>query len=211
MASNALRHIKGWIHGYPHAYRGLSNAYNSFRYLPLLIKRKLVAFGTPEADIEAFRQKPLDFEVAFPNVQDFSSLLGWLQRQGIEVREGFHALYLPPQPRLSDLFPSVVGFYPVNTGFKILKDLQPVDKAHYLRGDRQTHVRNTLIGPIACPWNPWNPRKVVPRGCISCSPTGRAILIFNPLTVMGISSTRLNWAVAFMWIFRTSAYQTAEP
>jgi PST family polysaccharide transporter len=85
-------------------------------------------------------QAPMTWEVPFPVCGSPDELINWLKAQGVEVSEGGHTFYIPPQERLSDIIPTIVGFYPPGTGFKVLKDFRHPSRARYLY-----RHRNSLI------------------------------------------------------------------
>jgi hypothetical protein len=69
------------------------------------------------------RQEVLTWKVNLPGGKS-NELREWLRRQGYAVNDGRHMLYLPPQPNLDRIFPSVKTAYPSTAGFKILKGSQ---------------------------------------------------------------------------------------
>jgi O-antigen/teichoic acid export membrane protein len=83
---------------------------------------------------------PITWDVPFPRRDSPGELIAWLREQGIEVSEGGHTFYIPPQQRLTDLIPSIVNFYPPGTGFKVLKDFRHPARASYLYNHRNTLI-----------------------------------------------------------------------
>jgi hypothetical protein len=94
------------------------------------------------------RQEPLTWDVAIPGVAP-GELRDWLRRRGCIVEEGKHTLYLPPQPALAHLLPSVVRAYPATAGFKILKDFRSPSASRYLTGTSKALVRDLITGAPA--------------------------------------------------------------
>jgi len=90
-------------------------------------------------------QQVITWDVPFPRLESPAELMTWLRAHDIKLHEGRHAIYLPPQEALTDLIPSVVGFYPPNSGFKILKDFLSPAEANYLNGN-PLFVRTMLVG-----------------------------------------------------------------
>ena len=92
-------------------------------------------------------QAAITWDVQLPSCDTPTELIGWLRNQGLEVREGGHTFYLPPQQGLNDIIPSVVNFYPPGSGFKILKDLRHPNQARYFYKHRRSLlVLGMLIG-----------------------------------------------------------------
>ncbi len=94
---------------------------------------------------ESIQQKALVWDASLPDCATAVELITWLRARGIELYEGGHTIYIPPQERLHEVIPSVVKFYPENSGFKILKDFRAPDEAAYLTKNR-TWMRNKIIG-----------------------------------------------------------------
>ena len=71
-----------------------------------------------------------------PEVADGDALAAWFRDRGLRVEEGWHAFYLPPQPGLAEALGEMVGAYPENAGFKVLKSMGDVQQARYIRSRR---------------------------------------------------------------------------
>ncbi len=141
--------VKAWLGPYDGAFRFASATYNSLRFSPIVLRRILrdairQRGGRPFTPL---RQRPLLWRVPLPAVADADALMALLRRWGIEFFSGLHAIYLPPQEKLAELFPAVVSSYPKQTGFKILRDMRPVEEAQYLYGDKNIPIRRWLVGP----------------------------------------------------------------
>ena len=81
-------------------------------------------------------QTEMTWDVPFPTFGAVSELINWLRSQGLNVSEGGHTIYLPPQKNLGDFIPEIVNFYPPGCGFKILKNFGPPRQTAYLVKDR---------------------------------------------------------------------------
>jgi hypothetical protein len=89
----------------------------------------------------------LSWDVAVPEVADSDALGAWCRHAGLRIEEGSRALYLPPQDALAAVSGELVGAYPGASGLKILRDLNPPHKAHYLgRSGTANTVRRILAG-----------------------------------------------------------------
>ncbi len=85
-------------------------------------------------------QATMMWDVPFPRCDSPSELIAWLRAQGVEVSEGGHTFYMPPQERLNGIIPSIVSFYPPGTGFKVLKDFRHPARARYLYNHRNSLI-----------------------------------------------------------------------
>lgn len=90
-------------------------------------------------------QRVLGWDVALMACDSPDALVKVLADRGIEVVEGRHVIYLPPQPSLDSLLPDP-QLYPAGCGFKILKDFRPPDRSNYLTGSSRLAVRSILTG-----------------------------------------------------------------
>lgn len=81
-------------------------------------------------------QMEMTWDVPFPTFGAASELINWLRSQGLNVSEGGHTFYLPPQKNLGDFIPEIVNFYPPGCGFKILKNFGPPRQTGYLVKER---------------------------------------------------------------------------
>src|SRR5262245_27801731 len=86
------------------------------------------------------KQAAITWNAPFPRRDSPGELIAWLRAQGLEVSEGGHTFYIPPQERLSDIIPSIISFYPPGTGFKVLKDFRHPARARYLYNHRKTLI-----------------------------------------------------------------------
>jgi hypothetical protein len=91
-------------------------------------------------------QEVLTWRTCIPGGGNSRDIVSGLRQAGLRVDEGGNAFYLPPQPGLAEILGPAADRYPPGSGFKILRDLRTVDKAHYLHPERQTPVRRWLIG-----------------------------------------------------------------
>jgi O-antigen/teichoic acid export membrane protein len=131
------------------AYKMAEVLYENGLYLPHIIRQGLWRTATglrlPHARVE--RQTAMVWDVGLPPCQEAGELIDWLRARGIEVHEGGHTIYLPPQEQLRHLIPSVVAFYPPTAGFKILKDFRCPSQARYLRLNyRHVPLLTNMIG-----------------------------------------------------------------
>jgi hypothetical protein len=81
-------------------------------------------------------QMEMTWDVPFPPCDGAPELINWLRSQGINVSEGGHTFYLPPQKNLGDFIPEIVNFYPPGCGFKVLKNFGPPRQTWYLVKER---------------------------------------------------------------------------
>jgi PST family polysaccharide transporter len=131
------------------AYKVAEVLYENGQYFPHVIREGLWRAATgwrlPPAPVQ--KQNAMVWEVGLPSCDEPGELIAWLRAQGVQVQEGGHTFYLPPQERLHELIPSVVAFYPPTAGFKILKDLHGPSEARYLRPDyRHVPLLMNMIG-----------------------------------------------------------------
>ena len=92
-------------------------------------------------------QAVITWDVPLPSCNTPTELINWFWDQGIEVREGGHTFYIPPQPGLDRVIPTVVNFYPANSGFKILKDFgHPKQTRYFYKHRKSLFVLGMLIG-----------------------------------------------------------------
>ena len=94
----------------------------------------------------AIQVKEMTWDVPFPTFGAVSELINWLRSQGLNVSEGGHTFYLPPQKNLGDIIPEIVNFYPPGCGFKILKNFGPPRRTTYLVKDRPFFFMGRLVG-----------------------------------------------------------------
>jgi len=71
-----------------------------------------------------------------------------LKKRNVHFATGRHTIYLPPQEGLEVIVGDVVRCYPPGTGFKVLKDFRPPDKARYITNGNIRRVIETLMGPV---------------------------------------------------------------
>lgn len=77
-------------------------------------------------------QKVITYTVALPSLEDFHSLMDWLDDHSVYYRKGGFCIYIPPHKEMRKLFDPILSAYPPNSGIKILKDLRSPDKAKYV-------------------------------------------------------------------------------
>jgi len=126
-------------------------AYENVLYLGVLIREGLWKQVIPwrGSSVRRPRQAYMKWNVLFPQCRNPQQLLAWFKEQGIEVREGGHTLYIPPQEKLQDVIPSIASFYPANSGFKILKDFRgPASARYFYKHRRSLIVLGRMIGTI---------------------------------------------------------------
>jgi len=93
------------------------------------------------------RQATMIWNISTSNREGSTDLIGWFRENGVDIKEGGHTFYIPPQQVLDRLIPSVISFYPPNSGFKILRDVRPPDQARYFYKHRRSLVvLGMLIG-----------------------------------------------------------------
>ena len=78
-------------------------------------------------------QKPLVFEAAFSLEEGAEGLAAEFTARGMQISEGGHALYVPPQAGLAEKLGSFVTRYPASAGFKILKNTGAPDNVGYVQ------------------------------------------------------------------------------
>jgi hypothetical protein len=89
----------------------------------------------------------MTWDVPFPACDGAPELINWLRSQGINVSEGAHTFYLPPQKSLGDFIPEIVNFYPPGCGFKVLKNVGPPGRTAYLvKEDTPFYFIGRLVG-----------------------------------------------------------------
>jgi PST family polysaccharide transporter len=92
-------------------------------------------------------QREIKWNVPFPHCDEPAQLIRWLRSKGINVSEGGHTFYLPPQRNLGDFIPEIVDFYPSGCGFKILKNFGPPRQTAYLVKERTPFpILGRLVG-----------------------------------------------------------------
>ena len=106
--------------------------------------RNLVGFR--RAVFRRAGQKETVWRLPLPGFERSREFISWLRSQAVNVKEGAHAFYIPPQERLGDLIPAVTDFYPPGSGFKILKDFRDPARARYLYVNRSLFLLSRLIG-----------------------------------------------------------------
>ena len=143
-------HLKHYLRHNGLAYMTAEVLYENALYVPFILRRRLSAavrglrtggFSAPPG------QAVITWDVPFPRYDRPGDLVTWLRSRGVEVSEGGHTLYLPPQAALGRIIPSVVDFYPAHAGFKILKDFRDPLRARYIyKHPRSLRMLKTLIG-----------------------------------------------------------------
>lgn len=132
------------------AYKTVATLYENCLYVPHVarqgLSRALLGVRGAGGRSEA-RQAVLTWPVPFPPWNGPAELIAWLRASGIQVHEGGHTFYIAPQEALRRVVPAVVGFYPDESGFKILKDCRHPRDARYLYKHRYSlRLLMRLIG-----------------------------------------------------------------
>ncbi|MGH9602330.1 MAG: hypothetical protein ACRD24_08055 [Terriglobales bacterium] len=78
------------------------------------------------------RQRVLRWGVPASESGSLEQLRQQLRRRNLHFSEGKHTIYLPPQTGLADFLGEMVGHYPPQAGFKVLKQAGDVSEARYL-------------------------------------------------------------------------------
>jgi teichuronic acid exporter len=104
------------------------------------------ALGLGRGPFSRTTQREIKWALPFPPFDTHENLIEWLLTRNIQVIEGGHTFYLPPQEGLNALIPSIVAFYPRGSGFKILKDSNDPVRARYLYEGRSLFLLMRLIG-----------------------------------------------------------------
>jgi PST family polysaccharide transporter len=104
-------------------------------------------WGSRRSDPGHVCQMEMTWDVPFPPCDRASDLITWLRSQGIEVKEGGHTFYIPPQKNLARLIPEIVNFYPPGTGFKSLKNFgRPTQVRYMVKGYAAYAFLHRLVG-----------------------------------------------------------------
>jgi hypothetical protein len=134
--------VKAYLRRHEMAYKAVEVIYDNILMLRHIIQNGF--WGTSGFHHGSFHrvsnQEALTWDVPFPRCESPGELIGWLKAQGLEVSEGGHTFYIPPQERLGDIIPSIINFYPPGTGFKVLKDFRHPSRARYLYNHRKTLI-----------------------------------------------------------------------
>ncbi len=130
--------------------RVMLRAYRELRILFYVFQNSLLVhfiqrFKKGSSALE--KQKPLSWPADFGYVTSSEQLKQFLKQTNFLFREGGHTIYIPPQPKLALLLGKMVGFYPSDAGFKILKNFLPPDKAIYINGE-EFLVKKILTGAL---------------------------------------------------------------
>jgi len=143
-------HLKHYLRYNGLAYMTAEVLYENALYVPFVVRGHLSAvvrglrtggFSAPPG------QSVITWDVPLPQYDRPGELVTWFRSGGVEVNEGAHTLYIPPQAALRRLIPSVVDFYPPHSGFKILKDFRDPLRARYIyKHPRSLRMLKTLIG-----------------------------------------------------------------
>ena len=135
-------HVKAYLRRHEMTYKTVEIIYDNILVFRHIIQNGFWgAAGFRKGKFQkASNQAPITWDVPFPRRDSPGELIAWLREQGIEVSEGGHTFYIPPQQRLSDLIPSIINFYPPGTGFKVLKDFRHPARASYLYNHRKTLI-----------------------------------------------------------------------
>lgn len=143
--TEAFRLLKSNFRRYSVAYDLYRNALFFTHALREGLWRATLGFSARDRQSD-LRQAVMEWYVPFPEFSTPADAVSWLRSQGIQLNEGKYTIYIPPQKGLSSLIPSVVDFYPSNSGFKILKDFQPPSEANYVARNSRFFLHPRLIG-----------------------------------------------------------------
>ena len=103
--------------------------------------------GSRRSALSHTGQMEMTWDAPFPPCDGAPELINWLRSQGVNVSEGAHTFYLPPQKSLGDFIPEVVNFYPPGCGFKVLKNVGPPSQTAYLvKEDMPFYLIDRLVG-----------------------------------------------------------------
>jgi hypothetical protein len=148
--SATKRSIKALLRRRPRAYKLVEALYENSLYVPHIASHGLIdlAIGRRHGrGAPLFRQPVLTWDVPFPRLTTARQLIAWMHSQGVQVFEGGHTFYIPPQRAIRTILPGVTAFYPSGCGFKVLKDFRHPLHAKYLYKHRRSlKVLMRLIG-----------------------------------------------------------------
>jgi hypothetical protein len=149
-ASPAKDGLKAFLRGSPRIYKLAEILYENSLYPGHILREGLVdaALAQIGRGPARRRQQPaLTFQVPFPGPVNAVALIAWLRGQGVQVVEGSHTFYIPPQPAIETLLPDICAFYPRGSGFKVLRDLRHPRHARYLfKHRRSLRILARMIG-----------------------------------------------------------------
>jgi PST family polysaccharide transporter len=137
-----MTRVKPYLRRHKIAYKAVEIIYDNILVLRHIIQNDLwrAAGFRHGSSHRASNQMTITWDAPFPRCDSPGELIAWLRGQGLEVSEGGHTFYIPPQERLGDVIPSIINFYPPGTGFKILKDFRHPSRARYLYNHRKTLI-----------------------------------------------------------------------
>ncbi|HKQ79249.1 MAG TPA: lipopolysaccharide biosynthesis protein [Blastocatellia bacterium] len=139
---NLKARVKAYLRHNETAYKVVEVIYDNFLVLRHIIQNGF--WGVAGFRHGSFRRAPnqaaITWNVPFPHCDSPGELIAWFRSRGIEVSEGGHTFYIPPQEGLSEIIPSIIRFYPPGTGFKVLKDFRHPARARYLYNHRKTLI-----------------------------------------------------------------------
>src|SRR5262245_21951450 len=134
--------VKAYLRYHETAYKVVEVIYDNILVLRHIIQNGF--WGVTGFHNGSLRRAPnqaaITWNAPFPRCDCPGELIAWLRARGLEVREGGHTFYIPPQDRLRDIIPSIISFYPPGTGFKVLKDFRHPARARYLYNHRKTLI-----------------------------------------------------------------------
>ncbi|HEY7544926.1 MAG TPA: hypothetical protein VID27_08590, partial [Blastocatellia bacterium] len=142
-SSNLKNGMKSLLRRNERAFKAVEVIYDNLLLLRLMFRNgswKVVAGFRRGTLRRSLRQTPMTWKVSLPDCDSPGELIDWFRSKGIEVSEGGHTFYIPPQERLSEIIPSVAGFYPAGSGFKVLKDFRHPSEAMYLYNHRESLI-----------------------------------------------------------------------
>jgi hypothetical protein len=143
-------HFKHYLRHSGLAYITAEALYENALYVPSVGRHALSTVGDAlrRAVFGASSAQPIiTWNVPFPPFDRAADLIAWLRVQGVEVSEGGHTFYIPPQAAVRRIVPAIADFYPEGSGFKVLKDLRDPVRARYIfKHPRSLRMLKTLIG-----------------------------------------------------------------
>ena len=139
--ASAKQRVKQLLRATPATYKAAEVLYENSLFAHHIVAQglgRMALHGPRRAAALPARQDVITWTVPFPAWPGHQELIDWLRAHGVLVREGGHTIYVPPQDALRRLIAPIVDFYPPGSGFKILKDCRPPERARYLHKHRRT-------------------------------------------------------------------------
>ena len=140
--SESLQHwLRQEIRRHPRAHRAAKEVLVGLK----LLRYKAQRVGS--VDIHSWGDRVGTYPVPFAGTTP-DALRAAMTEHGLRWNEGRHTIYLPPQPgREAILGPELVGAFPPQTGFKILKNFERPGEASYLH-EVDARGEAALVGPL---------------------------------------------------------------